>query len=168
MSNLLHIRSVYNKAYYGIYLTSLNSMRQLDLNLIPSQFIENGQLKSESEIINIFNELVCTEEVLISRLISFYNQCQLAFNYVSYEKCGCPYLITWNTYGSIANGRVTFHQLHDMYVFMHDTRSNMARLLKVVLQIQKYLYSNYKNTTACLNKNSYRTFFRTTSNITYV
>ena len=168
MSNLLHIRSAYNKAYYGIYKTSLASVMQLDLNLIPPQFIENGQLKSETEIINIFNELVCTEEVLISRLISFFNQCQLAFNYVNYEKCGCPFAITWNTYGSISNNRVSFAQQHDMYVFMHDTRSKMARLLKVVLQIQKYLYSNYKNTTSCLNKDSYRTFFRTTSNTTFV
>jgi hypothetical protein len=51
---------------------------------------------------------------------------------------------------------------------MSTTESNMGKLLKILFKIQKYMYSNYKNITSCLNKDSYRTYLRTPSNLKIV
>ena len=117
MSNLLHIRSVYNKAHYNIYETSFSETQKLDLDLIPVQFIKDGKLKSEKDIVNEFNDLTCPEQNLIKYLVSFYNQSQLAFNYVNYNKCGCNYKINWTNYGNITS--LNYKQQNDMYTFMH-------------------------------------------------
>jgi len=147
MSNLLHIRSVYNKANYNIYETSYSSAKKLDLELIPVQFIKDGKLKSEKDIVNEFNDLTCFEQTLIKKLISFYNQCQLAFNYVNYKKCGCNYKINWTNYGDIKT--LNYKQQNDMYIFMHTLNSNMMTLLRILFKIQKYIYSNYRSISAC-------------------
>lgn len=147
MSNLLHIRSVYNKAHYNIYETSFSEAQKLDLDLIPVQFIKDGKLKSEKDIVNEFNDLTCPEQNLIKYLVSFYNQSQLAFNYVSYNKCGCNYKINWTNYGGITS--LNYKQQNDMYTFMHTPNSNMMTLLKILFKIQKYIYSNYRSISAC-------------------
>ena len=147
MSNLLHIRSVYNKAHYNIYETSYSAAQDLDLKLIPVQFIKDGELKSEKDIVNEFNNLTCSEQTLIKVLISFYNQCQLAFNYVNYKKCGCNYKINWSNYGNITI--INYKQQNDMYIFMQTPNSNMMKLLKILFKIQKYIYSNYRSISAC-------------------
>lgn len=147
MSNLLHIRSVYNKAHYNIYETSFSETQKLDLDLIPVQFIKDGKLKSEKDIVNEFNDLTCPEQNLIKYLVSFYNQSQLAFNYVNYNKCGCNYKINWTNYGNITS--LNYKQQNDMYTFMHTPNSNMMTLLKILFKIQKYIYSNYRSISAC-------------------
>ena len=108
---------------------------------------------------------------VINNIIKFFEQLQLRFNYVSLDKCGSPILlkkyfnnneltnedINDKIYNNNCN-LTTVNQLsdktsHDLYVYLHNftKESQILRLFKLAVKIQKYIHSNYKYRNCCVN-----------------
>tara|TARA_B110000037_G_C17086424_1_gene492129 strand:- start:2 stop:562 length:561 start_codon:yes stop_codon:yes gene_type:complete len=95
---------------------------------------------------------------IINKIIAFYEQLQLQFNYKSLDKCGCYIILKkyTNNYNSIScndgisnNNKISMGVSHDYFVYLHKSildkqKPYFVKLLDIAGKIQIYIYNMYK------------------------
>ena len=171
-------KSVYWKFANNIYFNKNNFsvITDLDSGIIPEDFMNaNGRLKSESTIIRLFAEAwedsddvePCTRRVgsdackyqnLLTEIIRFYTQLQLAYNYINNDKCtGYRVPITWRRKWDLVSTRqqLDIFEAHDLFVYLFSQnnngrgRSQFYKFFLICSKLQKYLYENFKDRDNC-------------------
>lgn len=145
-------KSVYYKAANNIYFSTKSQLSVLDSDLLPTDFTNgSGQLLSYRKIINKFgtsnkNE-ACKYERLANKIIIFYNNLQLGYNYVNQGKCGAKVKVNWQNNGNITC--ITPCTAHDMFVYLFSGSSQFYCFFLICCKVQKYILENYKERTNC-------------------
>ena len=170
-------KSVYWKFANNVYFNKNNFsvITNLDTGVIPEEFInENGILKSESTIIRLFAEawensddvepcgtpdpIACKYQNLLTEIIKFYTQLQMAYNYINSDKCtGYRIPITWRRKWILETTRqqLDIFEAHDLYVYLFSQnnrgvgRSQFYKFFLICCKLQKYLYDNFKDRDNC-------------------
>ena len=178
-------KSVYYKFVNNIYFNKTRS-EHLDYLIIPTEFLDdNNRLRSDKFIINKFASVfslspeypcnepsseACKYQNLLKQVINFYNNLQMAYNYVNLNKATCndfffPWIKngTFETLGGSDVEKMDLESGHDLFVYLFSTsvnedvlsmeieikNSQFYKFFLVCCKIQKYLYSNFRERDNC-------------------
>ena len=169
-------KSVYWKFANNVYFNKNNFsvITNLDVGVIPRDFMNGNRLKSESTIIRLFAEAwegtddiepcgppsvdACKHQNLLTEIIRFYTKLQMAYNYINNDKCtGYRVPITWRRKWALGTTRqqLDIFEAHDLYVYLFSQnnrsqrRSQFYKFFLICCKLQKYLYENFKDRDNC-------------------
>jgi len=176
-SNKLSTYSAYFKAknmiFFGINKTEISNLEQKITNQflydidptfnITNIFNNNDGIDNLIDILypsdcvpyNInFNKDGIPNQIhnlnIINKIITFYQELQMKFNYKSLKKCSSPILYKYyfDDTSIIGSNKLSGDKSHDLYVYIHSgifgNEVFFSRLFKIACKIQKYIYENYK------------------------
>ena len=149
--------SVYYKSKNKMYL-ALNETELSDIDdTVYSYLTYDETITNDNELINLLysgdpstdisNNTKIEKTYLdnINNILKLFENLQLRFNYESMGKCGSNVVIKNNNGSGIKV--LTSKQAHDYYVYLHrysNVETNLMKLFRIAIKIQKYVYSNYK------------------------